>query len=292
MQKAVLITVLVWSSLQYLSAQELSIPSDWSNLALKSIDQSLFLIRTDYILEETNTGNFFGRNSQPYFNRKYTLGVLVGDVIWVDAEVAAMPWKDDPLFDAYLNSTTFRPVVNLIMGRPIAQVTFDTLIRLDSLLSGTLFKFRPFGNVQSLTFAPPTLNDQKGICIYLRMPQNLIDNDTLPLKPGLIWTRLAHYAYEQGKEINLERPLAENQLIGGVFFNPEVSSGAIHFQAVGILGQNTTGEWNRIKTFSPPPRVDITPLPSGTVPPKPEPSIVPTPSMSPSKKPRRGRGNS
>ncbi len=94
---------------------------------LSSTENSLYIIRQDYLIEDANKENpmQYGFKNNDYFGRIYCLAVLSGNRLWCCADVRT-PWKSDPNFSTYKDDKSFKPVLSKVAVRPVAGKDFVT----------------------------------------------------------------------------------------------------------------------------------------------------------------------
>lgn len=111
MRKLIIVFVFLIAYFNSLCAQ-LSIGNlTGSSLVENAVSDGIVVVKTDYQLQETETGNLFGKNGAEEYGSGYCLGVMTKSGI-VMPEIASTPWLSDPTFERFKNDSQYKPVIS------------------------------------------------------------------------------------------------------------------------------------------------------------------------------------
>lgn len=212
---------------------------------------SIFIIRQDYILRSTNTENKkeYGKGSNPYFGRIYGFGVLCIKKMWTDIKFKT-PWTYDKNYIEYDKSDTMKPELSILAIKAPSDSAFaekkytikkDSVISKDtakqSILLGTktIFAYDIVIDSAQKTVRSDKINkkDSTGWLVIAYTNSDFYKNDSLPVNIGVYKTTL-HFSDSTGEAAIGKMPVTDN-IIGGAYFNTNISPGRIEVVFSGII---------------------------------------------------------
>jgi hypothetical protein len=246
---------------------QISIPSPWTERAESAIKESVFIVRVEYLLEEKGTGQRFGRNYLPYYNRIYTTGISAGGFIWTNGAVAERPWENDPAYDDYRGDVRYQGVVSRISVKKAGQADFvhlegDRIKERHALDDISVAQMLPVEGAGSLEFFRDSVSKMMGI--FLSFPENFESNDAVPGKMEFVWLDVRH----SSRGLSRTNLNFSPRLNSGVVLGISAEEGKILIQLYGLMfpGKEKT-DWSifplsRLSAAQPPPQdFKITPVP-------------------------------
>jgi|GEM_PF-2790021 len=222
---------------------------------IKSVRDALYLIRVDYVLEDTATKDRqrYVRDGKPYFGRVIGLAFDAQaspgkDEIWFDQHLTK-PWLyfDESNYSLFKDDATLRPVISDVGIRPIYGRSFlpcieivedfkDSLQIINTPVCDTLAPYIE----STIMMRPYTIKDTSVVLLYasLAKDQN-IANDNVKVNLSVIYPgRIKLLPNKKGFQftnIASLNPLGK----GGISLFPHVSGmGQITFQTNGIARYN------------------------------------------------------
>jgi hypothetical protein len=210
---------------------------------------SIFVIRQDYILKSTNTGNKkeYGKGSNPYFGRIYGFGVLTTKKLWTDIKFKT-PWTYDKNYIEFDKSDTMKPELSILSIKAPDDMVFSEKkysIKDSSNIKDTTKQKFIFGTktifaydinmdtTQKTIRSERNLKDSTGLLVIAYTSSDFYKNDSLPVNIGIYKTTL-HFNDTTNEAIISKMPVTEN-IIGGAFFKTVVSPGNIDIVFSGII---------------------------------------------------------
>lgn len=196
--------------------------------ALKDV---LFLVRLEYVLEDRNTRQQYGRANRPYFNRSYVIGVAIEGQLVLHSS-AARPWDTDPEFDRYRSDTTKVPVLKGFALRPYHSESFEPYEGEWQTQGNQLYLSLPeeAGSLPSIGELTPS-----GCALYVRPAVALAENEQTALELHLVWCKLSKQNPLTDRHWTPDKLLAEEHLLGAVYVEPRGKDGRLDFAAFGLL---------------------------------------------------------
>jgi hypothetical protein len=235
-QPVLLITVFVIICLPFRPAAQPSLLNAFETplqvemkAALKDV---LFLVRTEYALEDRNTGQQYGRANKPYFNRSYAVGVAIEGQLVLHSS-AARPWETDPEFDRYQSDTTKMPVLKGFALRPYRARDFEPYQGQESAYGNNLYLDLPGSTLGSL----PAIGElaPSGCALYMRSSVALAENEQADLELHLVWCKLSKQNPLTDRHWTPDKLIAEEHLLGAVYVEPRGQYGRLEFAVFGLL---------------------------------------------------------
>lgn len=254
-----------------------------------AVEQSLLAVKTSYQLQDTATGDSFGRRGRDDFNSIYTLAVKTQEGILL-APNAISPWLYDAAFERYRNQ--YRPAIKALHVRHLTDSTYgDTLdvSKLTTVSQLPILVSDTDANAMCIQYATDTVSGWL-VWVFLADSGQYVSNPVY-----------ATYVFRQAVDDSVttyplkvptlglvrDDTVAQRHLIGGIFVEPHYGEEAsIKFNLAGLVVQVDTG-WNLLAPFRSPGQnttdehselqpIDddqLTPL----LPPQPQPRPMPTP---------------
>lgn len=229
----------------------LTLETPWSELARKVAREGIYLIRLEYVLENVESEEQFGRNGKAYFNRVYLPAVSVEGFIWANKDFITRPWHGDEPFQPYVDSEDLRPVITSISIRDLKSGPYHNLLEMswaDSLRVADLeigaFKADSL-IIKPFEAAPTEIKPDAKLAIYLKKPMGFEQNDTLEIPLAIDWSEVNFEERASLVKVNTT-PKRQDKLFGGVLFSPTISNASIRFDVVSIL-ENFGNTWMGIR---------------------------------------------
>ena len=220
---------------------------EWSSLTEQALQESFFLVRVEYLLEEKSSGNRYGRNSQDYYNRLYTVGVRVNGRLWANSYRLNEPWADDPEFDKYRDDDAYLPVVSNYAVRPLNGREFKKLDNIEMeefkfMEDLSLGGIAPIPN-DSLSLEPNKKIFKRGLCVFLGNGDKLLEDESTDIDLEFRWLLLN--TNRQGSN-NVSFKADEDIMQEGILLNANASVGVLDFKVDGLLFQSDeeSTRWN------------------------------------------------
>lgn len=211
---------------------------------LKATDSVLYIIRQDYVLRDTISinPNEYGRGGREYFGRIYTLGIVSEGKLWCDAKVNN-PWLFDPNYNQFQHLDTIRPVLSKIAIRQINSRNFVNLdlqiitkqTEYDSLLNKLVItNYIPKNQMKSIANIKET-KDSTGWLLLAYTNDEISKNDSCNINIAIYKSQPR---FKQNScEAEIKQPIVTQNLLGGFYFNTNISIGKIDVIFSGILNK-------------------------------------------------------
>lgn len=187
-----------------------------------AVQNGIYLIQSSYQLEDS-TGQRFGLDGQPFFNRLEYFGCILNGGIIIPDE-AFRPWQEDQEIKQYIDS--YKPVLYEVNIRTLKDSIFhsmDSLAFKDTVCLWNGYVAARKKNIQGFEI-DTTAGNKDGWLI-------LIDYDDYAITS----IHKSVQIISEGKQI-IEVPTALPKILGGVYVVPTVKSiGQVTFQLGGIV---------------------------------------------------------
>ena len=212
----------------------------------KATTDVLYIVRQDYILRDTTSvnPNEYGLGGHDYFGRVYRLAVLSENKLWCENSIKT-PWKFDSNFEEYKNNGAIRPVLGKIAVRKINEshysyidisgiqtTNYDTLL---SKLSVSIFGFSD--NLPGIENIKEKKDGNTWI-VLASTKEDIQTNDSCAIK--LTIYKFPVRFSEDKLDAPVKNPTITKNLLGGILFNEQITTGKIELLFTGVLNQRQT----------------------------------------------------
>ena len=217
---------------------DLLLKSPTVGLVEKAVQNGFYIVCQPYQLEDTVSGQRFGRYGEETFGKKYTLGIKVGDYVVFDNKIST-PWENDENFERYRH--THRPVrsnmsVTEIPSNRQTSLCVDSVIAFNGSYSQVVDTSTMKGFHTAAYSAPAEgwfvwVNSEKPIDEY--NPESKVDFSVMKKTVQFDGTT---------KPIDIDTPQGMNNIWGGVFVVPEQTEvGQLTFNVAGTFRPTSDG---------------------------------------------------
>lgn len=212
--------------------------SDDDFLVKKSLNNTVCLIKQEYTLIDKN-GVEYGRKADPYFGKKYAIGVITDSGI-VTVSSIKLPWEKDVNFEPYKKVDSLKPHLSKTYFKRFSDKIFVRL------------KNRKYVDLnQNTTLLPkggdslPKIAYQKFVSEsvgwlvlgYLADGQNA--NDTARLTVSVV--KPVFEPVDVNGRVYIKNLVLRDKIIGGVFFSASITTGKVSFSAAGNIQEDSKG---------------------------------------------------
>lgn len=223
-----------------LAAQFFSSPNQ--QLIKDAVDGGIVIFEQSYQLEDTVSGQRFGRYGNKEFGKTYSLAVLTDSGYCLSPD-ALTPWHGDANFEKYRHS--HKPVLYKTAVRHFGDSIFTdfngNIATAETLQGG-------YGFVKTLSDEPTLIKDtadglKNGWIVWI------VGNDSLAKAPASI--EISYQPVRREIEIvdtlasyAVDKPFTDKTLLGGIYIVPvRKSLGQISFKFVGIVESDGNDNW-------------------------------------------------
>ncbi|MCM1036123.1 MAG: hypothetical protein NC406_02190 [Bacteroides sp.] len=215
--------------------------TDNQRLVSQAVDNAFVMVEQTYQLEDTVSGQRFGRYGRKTFGNAQALGVRVGKAVVVAADVL-VPWERDSNFTRYRQ--THRPV----LSTATMSVPGDTATRRQTLRTDSARAVSP-----SMVTVPVAAGGVKG---FATCPADSAAEGWLVLaycgdaRSSRVGQKLSTAVYRKTVDfgdagmVETRVPDVDGMLLGGVFIVPvQTGVGQLTFRLAGVLAPHGDGGW-------------------------------------------------
>lgn len=230
-----------------IAAQFFSSPNQ--QLIKDAVDGGIIVVEQSYQLEDTVSGQRFGRFGNKEFGKSYTLAVLT-DSGYCLAPAALRPWDSDPNFEKY--SKTHKPVLYKTAWRHFNDSVFSEL---DADLAAAVALNDGYAFVKSAGNQPTLAKDdatgrKNGWAVWV------VSEDSLAASPATVEVsyqpvRREIEVVDSATSYVIEKPFTDKKLWGGIYVVPvRKSLGNIEFEVVGVIEPGENDTWRVATPFN------------------------------------------
>ncbi|MGM9705018.1 MAG: hypothetical protein ACI3YB_03395 [Prevotella sp.] len=186
----------------------------------KALNGAMCIVEQDYLVQDTVSGNYFGKNNKPQFNTIISLGVLANDKLILN-ERATNPSKFDPDFEKYI-------------GKYKAALSTTRFHFLDDTIKYTYKDKKLQEGFVGLEICDPESTESGWIVFVTQSPNKQKFDITIYNK---------NYNCKSDTLIDSSEWNHRN-LIGGFYIKPSYPvSGSIDLKLCGVLTSEKQGKW-------------------------------------------------
>ncbi len=229
-----------------IAAQFFSSPNQ--QLIKDAVDGGIIIIEQSYQLEDTVSGQRFGRFGNKEFGKIYSLAVLT-DSGYCLSPAAIKPWESDANFEKYRQS--HKPVLYKTAYRHFNDSTFSTL---DADMSSGIglndgYMFVKSTGGQSSLVKDDVIGHKNGWAVWV------VSEDSLSTSPTTVAVsyqpvRREIEVVDSTSTYTVENPYTDNKIWGGIYVVPvRKSLGNIAFKFVGVIEQDANDSWLVVTPF-------------------------------------------
>ena len=215
----------------------LSLFTSDQKLVKMALDSSICILCQNYVLADS-AGNEYGRNKDPYFGRKYSIGVITDKGIFTSAEIL-MPWEGDKNFDKYRKTDTLKPKLSTLLYRRINDQRFSSINNpvTEKYGDSSTIAYALTDSIQNVS-ASFVQADSSGWFLVLNSPDTILGDSSkitiTAIKPKMVTEGPAGKSY-------IKNIPSKTGIVGGFYFSCRITIGKIAFGAAGIAKKDEKG---------------------------------------------------
>ena len=229
-----------------IAAQFFSSPNQ--QIIKDAVDGGIIIVEQSYQLEDTVSGQRFGRFGNKEFGKSYSLAVLT-DSGYCFSPAAMKPWETDPNFEKY--STSHKPVLYKTACRTFNDSVFSET---DADLAAAIMLDGGYSFVKSANGKPSLAKDdaagrKNGWAVWV------VSEDSLAASPATVAVsyqpvRREIEIVDSASTYVIEKPFTDKKLWGGIYVVPvRKSLGNIEFEFVGVIEPGANDTWRVVTPF-------------------------------------------
>ncbi len=208
-----------------------------------AIDSTIFIVRQDYVLRDMSKTPpvEYGRAGMDFFGRTYGLGIIANNRLWVPISTST-PWLADENFLNYSQADSLRPFLTTVNTRSLFSSEYENWniepklseSKYDSILNSSyIYSYNLPEKHKSLNIKNNSIDS--GWVLLAYCPRKFADYDTSEIEFAIYKTNPI-FNPATNTAILKKVPDLEN-IIGGLFFNVNISVGKIEILLAGIIYQ-------------------------------------------------------
>lgn len=219
-------------------AQLLSVRIGSDALVEAAIKDAIVVVESKYCIQDTESGQKYGRNDKPYFNTITFLGCKTDKGI-ITSEKTTEPWTVDNLFDRYKDNSKYRPLLDstlVIRSLPIDTVqTIDLANDFSYNNDTTLICAGLNSSVDGLMISTSS-SDVANWIVWIKEP---LKNDSK--EPSNLEYNIIKKSVDFSKgTVVIDTPNSTNSFVGGLYISAKVVSvGLVEFSLSGFIVENS-----------------------------------------------------
>lgn len=209
-----------------------------------ALDSAVFILRQDYVLIDTFDNRVYTQENKDYFGRFYSLAILT-DSILITTKKIFEPYKTDTAYNYYKRRYGWKAEVTSFKYRELYSNSFNELdyevynYNLNDTITDSLIvwqdkKYIIPRNIENNSLqAILNTEDSTGWTFLVYMDQDISICDTCAVKYSIFKTKP-----DFNNNGILERQIQLNNVIGGFYIIPKVTTGIVRFKPAGIIKKN------------------------------------------------------
>lgn len=229
-----------------IAAQFFSSPNQ--QLIKDAVDGAIIIVEQSYQLEDTVSGQRFGRFGNKEFGKSYSLAVLT-DSGYCLSPAAMKPWETDPNFEKYRQS--HKPVLYKTAYRNFNDSVFSEI---DADLAAAIMLDGGYSFAKSAKGEPSLVKDdatgrKNGWAVWV------VSEDSLAASPATVAVsyqpvRREIEIVDSASTYIIEKPFTDKKLWGGIYVVPvRKSLGNIEFEFIGVIESGANDTWRVATPF-------------------------------------------
>ena len=208
-----------------------------------ALDSSICILCQNYVLADS-AGNEYGRNKDPYFGRKYSIGVITDKGILAPAEIIT-PWESDKNYDKYRKTDTLKPRLSTLLYKRVNEQHFSSIQKpaIKKLEDSSTIAYEIPDSIQTVP-SSFVQADSSGWLIVLSCPDTILGDSSqitlTAIKPKMVAEGSTGKSY-------IKNIPQKTGTLGGFYFSCRIALGRIEFGATGIIKKDERGWF--VQTF-------------------------------------------
>lgn len=217
-----------------------------------AVNGGIFIVAQHYQLEDTVSGQRYGRNGGNNFGCSYSLGIKLNNKLCLNIDAIA-PWEQDDNFNRYRGA--YRPVCTETTYKELNDSTFSTLSIdyncIDEIADSALYEITDTATFDGLGFECDSVAGQKeGWLVWLVADKPITSADSV-MSTDMIITRYQLSASAQDRIHEVNKPSTVKHVWGGIFVVPQQTAiGQLTFRLCGIMQKTDNDNWQITTPFT------------------------------------------